>query len=187
MCRSSKFITLVLWIWCKLGLAFSYEYVRWCLLEMKWDWGIEFQRPNEAHIFLTTNERCSEMHWFSIILPKGTHCHPAGSQMFYRCARFTKNGTHRNKNASRTLQCKVWNVWMMHFHQHAELCGFQAKSLDVNTVNDKMAHLWFTVSVTQSAAVHILHLWSQMRWRVQIIRRLVCVDQCISLMTENHI
>lgn len=133
MCHFSKFLTLVLWIWCKRGLAVSYEYFHSSLLECKWGWGIEFHRPNEACIFLTTNERCSEIHWFSIILPKA----PNAIQLAFRCSTDALTSlriTPIGKNASRTLQRKVWNAWMMHFHQHAKLCVFQANSLDLATL-----------------------------------------------------
>lgn len=132
-------MTPVLWIRCKWVLAFSDEYIHSCLLEYKWGWGIEFHRLSEAaHIFLTTNECCSEMHWFSIILPKASDT----IQLAFRCSTDVVDSLRIRPmeiKASTTLHCTVWNACMMRYikikKKRFMLCGFQANSLDMsNTV-----------------------------------------------------
>lgn len=66
-------LSLKLWI---------YLWIYLCLLEFKWGWRIEFHRPNRTCKSLITNERCSELHWFSIILPKA----PNTIQLAFRCS-----------------------------------------------------------------------------------------------------
>lgn len=66
---------------CSLKL-WIYLWIYFCSLEFKWGWRIEFHRPNGTCKSLITNERCSEMHWFSIILPEA----PNTIQLAFRCS-----------------------------------------------------------------------------------------------------
>lgn len=140
----SKFTPLVLGN-LKWGLPFSYEYIYSCLLEFKWGWGIEFHRPNEAaHIFMTTNECCSETALILNNPAKGIQYHPAGIQVFYRCAQFTKNNIHTLSPA----------MWLLNQPSQIIICCWMFR------FQGTLSFIRCTHEIQRAVLIHVIHLFT---------------------------